>query len=295
MNNFSTSNQNKINGGLIFFVMIFAYMLLSLIGQALLLAFGVKEGNLFNAINSLFSILAIILAIVYVKASTNESCKKICLVNKFEWFYILPALLLSLGMFCGLGFLNYTIANLFYSWGLKVPTISLSVVSVWDLCLFTICLCVLPAVFEECFFRGVLLGSIGGKSYKVILALSFCFAIYHGNFVQFFYQLIYGFMLYLLAVKSKSIIPGIISHFINNFLVVLFTFINFNVNFFNPIIILVGMLIIGGFFACLILYRKKENCFNVRLTGDTSLSAFFIPFGFLSALFMTLLAVLGLF
>lgn len=295
MNNFSKPSQNKINGGLIFLIMIFAFLLSSLIGQAILLAFGVDEGLLFTAVNSLFSILAIIFAIAFVKISSNESCRKLCSINKFEWFYILPALLLSAGMFCGLGFLNYAVASVFYSLGLKPSAVSISVVSFWDLLIFTLCVGVLPAVFEECFFRGVLLSNLKGRSYLVILTLSFCFAIYHGNFIQFFYQLIYGFALYLLAVKSKSVLPGVISHFINNFVVILLVYLKAEINFFSPVLICIGLMLLALFFICLVFYRKKESCFSVQLSGETSLSSFFVPFGAIAVFLMTLLALLGLF
>lgn len=294
MNNFSNKTSNVIKGGFIYLIMIVAFLVISLIGQSLLLAVGLQEGALFYALNSIFSILAIILAVFFTTKTDGVKALTICNVKKFDWVYILFAILLSAGMFLGLGFLNYTISKAFVLLGLRIPSNNLAMNSTADFIIFSICLCLLPAIFEECFFRGVLLNGVKGKGYAVVLTVSFCFAIYHGSFVQFFYQFIYGAGLTLLAIKSKSIFPSVVSHFINNFLVVLFAFIGLEVNFLNPLVITIGLLILVAFTLLVIFYRNKQNDLVIIQNNGSSVKEFFIPFGILGTGLMSLLAILSL-
>jgi len=76
---------------------------------------------------------------------------------------------------------------------------------------------VLPAVFEELFFRGVLMRSLsrGGELAAVVIS-ALCFAMCHGslhNFAgPFAAGLIYGYMVYAL----DSVWPAVFAHLINN-------------------------------------------------------------------------------
>ena len=294
MNNFYKSNSKEANGGFIYFLMIFTFLLTSLIGQAILIACKISEGSVFNVVNSLFSTFAIGVCLLYASKLDNNNFRKVCVLNKFDKKYLLLSLILSIGMFCGLGFVNYAVANLFTLCGLNVSSVSISLNSVGDLIIFSVCLSVFPAIFEEFFFRGALLSYAKGKGYKVVLVLSLFFAIYHGNLVQFFYQFIYGFALCLLAIKAKSVWPGVVSHFINNFLVILLTYLRMQINFFNPLLILMGISLLGAFVILLIFYRREENPFTIELKGESSLSSFWLPFGVIGVILMTALALLGL-
>ena len=118
----------------------------------------------------------------------------------------------------------------------------------------------MPAVFEEIFFRGVML--YGLKNLRNILAIiltALCFALYHGSLSQLAYQFFYGIILAVLAIKTQSILPGIIIHFLNNFAVLTISYFNFPVNVFDPILIAIGVvsLLLGGVF--LLVYEKNKN------------------------------------
>jgi len=83
--------------------------------------------------------------------------------------------------------------------------------------LLIIAAAVLPAVFEELFFRGVLMRSLsrGGDITAVIIS-ALCFALCHGdlrNFAgPFAAGLIYGYMVYAIG----SIWPAVTAHLVNN-------------------------------------------------------------------------------
>jgi membrane protease YdiL (CAAX protease family) len=76
---------------------------------------------------------------------------------------------------------------------------------------------VLPAIFEELLFRGVLLQGL--KGFPVWLAALICgglFSLFHQNPAQTLYQFFCGVAFALLALRSGSILPTVVAHFCNN-------------------------------------------------------------------------------
>lgn len=80
-----------------------------------------------------------------------------------------------------------------------------------------------PAFFEEITNRGVLLAALDNeKSDRVkIIFMGVFFGAFHQNVPQFFPTMIIGVIIAYMAVKSQSILPGMIVHFINNFVITL--------------------------------------------------------------------------
>lgn len=80
-----------------------------------------------------------------------------------------------------------------------------------------IAVAVLPAVFEEIIFRGVLLNGLKdfGKT-GAVLVCGALFALYHQNPTQTLYQFCCGAAFALVAIRSGSILPTVLSHFLNN-------------------------------------------------------------------------------
>ena len=181
---------NSKDGGRAFAVMIVLYVFISFVGQFMLSAV-CESGSATNiAISALFSIIAIILTGVGFLMQKSTPIKDTLLIKKFDCFSILPALMLAFGMFLGLGFINEVFARLFIGWGLTVNALSIPLNNARQFILFTLTLAVLPAVFEELFFRGVLLSSLNGvKTVYAVLTTSMCFALYHCSVAQFIYQL----------------------------------------------------------------------------------------------------------
>ena len=82
----------------------------------------------------------------------------------------------------------------------------------------------LPAIFEEIFFRGVLLHGL--KNFSQTCAVLLCgalFALYHQNPAQTVYQFCCGAAFALVAIRAKSILPTVLSHFINNAVILILT------------------------------------------------------------------------
>lgn len=84
---------------------------------------------------------------------------------------------------------------------------------------------ILPAVFEEFAHRGFLMSGYSSLGLKRAVVLSsIMFGLMHLNINQVFYATIIGFLMAITVVMSKSIIPAIIIHFLNNFLTHYLTF-----------------------------------------------------------------------
>jgi sodium transport system permease protein len=80
----------------------------------------------------------------------------------------------------------------------------------------------LPAVCEELAFRGYILTGLL-KRYRprtAILLSSFLFALFHMNVFQFLPSFFLGVVLGLLTVRSKSLFPAMVFHFLHNSLLI---------------------------------------------------------------------------
>lgn len=80
-----------------------------------------------------------------------------------------------------------------------------------------ILIAILPAIGEEFLHRGFLINGLSRLGVKkTIIYSSLLFGLMHMNVGQFFYASIIGAVLAAVAIFSRSIIPAIIVHFMNN-------------------------------------------------------------------------------
>ncbi len=88
--------------------------------------------------------------------------------------------------------------------------------------LYFLTVAVMPALVEEFAFRGVVMGVLRPYSEALaILVSSAAFALMHGNFVQLPFTFCCGLVFAFLDIKTGSLLPSIIVHFLNNGLCVL--------------------------------------------------------------------------
>ena len=89
--------------------------------------------------------------------------------------------------------------------------------SAWIFILFVV---IIAPICEELIFRKLLLQPLRacGDMFAA-LASAFIFGAFHGNFDQFPYAFAVGLLYGILAVRSSSIVPTMVLHFINNLLV----------------------------------------------------------------------------
>lgn len=280
---------NSKNGSLTFAFFMAGYILFSLFGQLIVGAiFGIRTTE-YKVICSSFSSICIFGVLLFYIFYGKHKVPDVTNTKKFTWWYSLLAILLSAGMFLGLGFVNESVAKIFSSIGLNFHGIVLVMPTVWHLLAYTVTYALLPAVFEEVLFRGILLNCFNGmKRVCSVLICSLLFALYHQSFVQFLYQFIYGIALSYLALSAKSIVPSIIAHFANNFTILLLTFLQAYVNLFSPIIIVIGANALALFgTAIFFIQRKREKVQEIK--GEVK--SFFLPFGILGIVLCLAVAV----
>ncbi len=130
--------------------------------------------------------------------------------------YFLVAVALQIGLLC-LSQLNALFLELLGKFGYEDGGIHLPSMNGFGFVGVLFAVAVLPAVFEEITFRGVLLN--GMRSFGVWGSVLLCgglFSLYHQNPAQTLYQFCCGMAFALVAIRSGSILPTVLSHFINN-------------------------------------------------------------------------------
>jgi membrane protease YdiL (CAAX protease family) len=158
-----------------------------------------------------FAVVALI-ALRYQKRSVLQTAKnQTCKIK-----YLFMALLLQIGLF-SLSELNTLFMQFLQSFGYTPQEIFLPSMDGMGFVGTLIAVALLPAIFEELFFRGVLLEGLkplGETSAALICGA--LFALYHQNPPQTVYQFCCGTAFAFVALRSESILPTALAHFLNN-------------------------------------------------------------------------------
>ena len=114
----------------------------------------------------------------------------------------LNSLLLQFITYCGYTPRDSTLPS-FEGWGMFVGLLIIGM---------------LPALCEELLFRGAVMYNVvnGAGTVKAIFLTAFLFCLYHGSIEQTIYQFVCGCVFALLAVRSGSVLPSMLAHFLNN-------------------------------------------------------------------------------
>ena len=284
----SRNNSGAAFSGLLYGLAVLFTLLLAVLFSFISSAFGIeKDSYLFFTLNYLVSPIALFTIILCVKRYTGTPLKTLLRVNKPPILFLGLAVLLPFSVLFGFGTLNGYVQELGKILGLNVPNNSIPLNGVFDYLFFTFLICLLPAAIEEAFFRGVLLKFLD-KSGEIVSAFTvgLCFALFHFSLFFFVYQFIFGVILGILSLRSKSIFPGFIAHFLNNFINLSILYFNFSIDFYSPIIISAGVLV--TVFCLVIAFREKT-----KPNYKESVRGFYIPFGIVGMAAAIITAILG--
>lgn len=166
--------------------------------------------------NYLLSPLAFALVLVWFLRYKKTSFSCACKSQKCELKYFFIALLMQIGLLT-LSELNAYFLKFLARFGYQDSGILLPSMDGFGFVGVLFAVAVLPAVFEELIFRGVLLGGV--KSFGKWGAVLLCgalFALYHQNPAQTLYQFCCGVAFALVAIRAGSVLPTVVSHFLNN-------------------------------------------------------------------------------
>ena len=135
----------------------------------------------------------------------------------------------------------------------------------------------MPAVFEEITHRGVLQGALeeqGVPDGAKVFVMALFFGLGHQNILQLIPTFVIGLIISYMAVKCRSIVPGMIVHFMNNFIITFFDYAeqvglgiayayNVFVNFmFSSLFVLFGAMAAAT--VCIILLLREITRENAR-------------------------------
>ena len=166
--------------------------------------------------------LSVILAVLAVALKAKLSVKSHIPERAEDKFVYIPLALITFGFLFGLAEANNLFVSLLEKLGLNYPSVTLPEKSPLNVILTIFFVCVIPPLAEETLFRGVILNSLKGFNAFASAAISAAaFSLFHMSPAQTVYQFIVGFLYALIACKSKSTLPTIISHVINNLYIVL--------------------------------------------------------------------------
>lgn len=284
---------NGRTGGFYYALSIALYVTFSFVGQAIMGAVAEKTSTLYIAICSTFSALTFFAVIAYVRFYIKQPTKRI-VGQTFGVKFIPLAIILSCGMFLGLGYVNSAIAKVFIGWGanIKSPLDEITI-DLEKFIVFSITLALLPAISEELFFRGIILNSLSGaKQVYAALISALCFALYHCSLAQFVYQFIYGIVLGFLFITAKSVLPCIIAHFLNNFSVLLLRYLRVEINLYSLKTIMIGVTCLAVFSALVYLVLKNVNKQEKEIkTEKGEITRFFFPYAMFGIIICVALAI----
>ncbi len=162
------------------------------------------------------------ITLIVGKKVTGEDLKPCIGTLKISPIFYILCLLIFFGMYFGLGEANNYFISFLQKLGYVPSSATLPDKSAVSVILVTIFVCIAPACFEELIFRGVILGGLKkhGEVFAILIS-ALLFSIYHMSPEKTVYQFLAGVLFGLIAIKSKSLIPSVIIHFLNNFFVVI--------------------------------------------------------------------------
>lgn len=220
---------DAVKGGLAYSVDVGCYFALSLIATVIFAAFKLSGTQAALYINYLVSPVAIFLTAVFFFKAAKVPVARMFPVKTKPKYYLIGVLLIF-GLLFSLSRLNGYFIELLKLMGLQPKTNagSLPDLSGGKIVPALLVVAVLPAVMEECLFRGIILGGAEEETgtVRAIFIVGFLFSLYHGSPEQTLYQFICGCLFALLAVRSRSVLPGVVIHFLNNALIIIFSACN---------------------------------------------------------------------
>lgn len=212
--------SNRVGGGMLLFIVFTT--VISMILMAMTVTSGSSSLNLstvmlyvINAIASLvgeFIAAAIIMAMCKTNINKAVKIKSVSIGDAVK--YTLAAMGFAYVFNLLLSFMNINLSM--FGFENKASDYGSTSGTVENIIYF-IAIAVVPPIIEEFLFRGAILGSLrkhGDALAIVVSAVMFGFA--HSNFIQTPVTFLVGLVLAYLTVKTNSLIPAIIIHFVNN-------------------------------------------------------------------------------
>lgn len=223
---FSVKLPSSHVGGAVFSLSALLIFIVAAIMQGILSACGIeKNTDLFTYLNYLVAPIAIVPAISFVLYYKKIKFKTIFPVRCHPKYYLI-AITLIFGLLFFAAHADLPFIELFKALGYqqRKPSDYFPDLSGGYIVLALFIIAVMPALVEETLFRGIILNTCEDSlgTVRTIFIVGFSFALFHASPEQTVYQFIAGCAFAFLALRSGSILPSVLMHFINNALIIVF-------------------------------------------------------------------------
>ncbi len=288
-------NKEK-RGGLFFSLLICLNCVISFLGQSIFVVLFGAETFAYSVSRFALPVISIVITLCVSGISEKNKPFDFGKGERLSVCVIL-AILIAVGGFCAFGFVNGVIAEGLTAIGLKVASSELTINGAGEYIFLIVFAAILPAITEETFFRGVLIKSFSEAGTVFSVLFSAClFSVYHCSATQLVYQFIFGVCFGIVYVKSKSVLPSMIAHFLNNAAVLSFEYFGVVVPYKSVALILSGAIVFVVSLAIILFAVKSnrpgEDSAQNSVTGKKSHAVVYASFG----IFICLLSVIaGLF
>lgn len=257
-----------------FIIMIPALKMLGLYSESLYPeGFGGVEPTSYYLLSGLFFIISLFVPFFVITKISNIRLSKIVPFEKIETKFLFSYIAVGL-MVCTFAneSTNQLMKNLnFIGIFPSLPEIPYDN-HIFSIVLNFVTVAILPALMEEFVFRGVILGLLRkyGDGFAIVVSAAI-FGLVHANIIQSSFAFIVGLILGYIVVKTNSLLPTIIIHFINNFFSILMDVFEKNLNVpARDILEFVTYLIfiLLGSIGLIYLLQKEKNIFSISSSNS---------------------------
>ncbi len=211
-------------GGFAYSAAAIMYIVVSLIASAIISLAGAEYGSdAYIYISYIAAQVGILIAVAVTMRMQHAPFRSVFPVKCSPKYFII-AVLIIFGLLFSLNWVNSWFISLFEGIG-YVPRESTSYYPTLTggyIVPALLVIAVLPAICEEALFRGVIYNSLDRSvgSIPAIFLVGLVFSLYHASPEQTVYQFIAGCLFAFVAMRSGSILPSMLMHFLNNGIII---------------------------------------------------------------------------
>ena len=128
-------------------------------------------------------------------------------------------------------------------------------------------LALLPAIFEELLFRGLIFKGLkrSGKVFSITTS-AIMFTLFHMSIRQTLYPLLFGLALGLVMYEENNIIYCMILHFVNNLTTLTLSYLNFSISLGFIIYLVIAIILVVAYLSLMFRLVLKNNSRQAYLT-----------------------------
>lgn len=176
--------------------------------------------------NVLLDVCFVLTVVIIAKNRKNDTISELRVKKAPSLLQLILCVATSLVCIFGFSSLTNCFLQLLYNMGYSSLSSDIVVSNVGSYLVYTLFVCIIPAVCEEILFRGLIFTGLKKINTTIgVIGSAFLFMIMHGSPDQTVHQFILGIVLALAFLITNNLWVPILIHFFNNFIAVTYAFI----------------------------------------------------------------------